>query len=95
MVAINEGTLARPAARRPPGTAAAQRAAVALGNYLGVVVLWGSPLLPELMADLFERVDDCYPCLRGMAASLLDNDAADHAGSPLARAGRGPAMTRP
>ena len=34
----------------------------------------------ELTVGLFERADDCYPCLLGMAASLLDNDAADHAG---------------
>ena len=50
------------------------------GNYLGLVVLSGSPLLLEPMAPLFERADDCYPCLLGMAGSLLDNDAADHAG---------------
>ena len=50
------------------------------GNYLGLVVLSGSPLLLEPMAALFERADDCYPCLLGMAGSLLDNDAADHAG---------------
>ena len=50
------------------------------GNYLGLVVLSGSPLLLEPMAALFERADDCYPCLLGMAGSLLDNDAAGHAG---------------
>ena len=50
------------------------------GNYLGLVVLSGSPLLLEPMAPLFERADDCYPCLLGMAGSLLDNDAAGHAG---------------
>ena len=32
------------------------------------------------MAPLFERADHCYPCLLGMAGSLLDNDAAGHAG---------------
>ena len=50
------------------------------GNYLGLVVLSGSPLFLEPMAGLFERAADCYPCLLGMAASLLDNDAAGHAG---------------
>ena len=49
------------------------------GNYLGLVVLSGSPLLLEPMAELFERAQDCYPCLLGMAAAPLDNDAADHA----------------
>ena len=50
------------------------------GNYLGLVVLSGSPLLIEPMAGLFERADNCYACLTGMAAALLDNDAAPHAG---------------
>ena len=49
------------------------------GNYLGLVVLAGSPLLLEPMAGLFERADDCYACLLGMAGSLLDNAAAAHA----------------
>ena len=49
------------------------------GEYLGLVVLSGSPLLIEATAGVFERVDDCYPCLLGMAGSLLHNDAADHA----------------
>ena len=49
------------------------------GNYLGLVVFAGSPLLLEPMAGLFERADDCYACLLGMAGSLLDNDAAGHA----------------
>ena len=49
------------------------------GEYLGLVVLSGSPLLLEPMARVFERTDDCYPCLLGMAGSLLDNDAAGHA----------------
>ena len=49
------------------------------GNYLGLVVLSGSPLLLEPMAGLLERAGDCYPCLLGMAAALLDNDAAGHA----------------
>ena len=49
------------------------------GTYLGLVVLSGSPLLLEPMAELFERADDCYPCLLGMAGSLLGNDAAGHA----------------
>ncbi len=49
------------------------------GNYLGLVVFSGSPLLLEPMAGLFERAEDCYPCLLGMAGSLLNNDAAAHA----------------
>ena len=49
------------------------------GAYLGLVVFSGSPLLLEPMAGLFERADDCYPCLLGMADSLLDNDAAGRA----------------
>ena len=49
------------------------------GKYLGLVVFAGSPLFLEPMAGLFERAGDCYPCLLGMAGSLLDNDAADHA----------------
>ena len=50
------------------------------GAYLGLVVFSGSPLLLEPLAGLFERADDCYPCLLGMAGALLDNDAARHAG---------------
>ncbi|MDE0194745.1 MAG: DUF2723 domain-containing protein [bacterium] len=49
------------------------------GKYLGLVVFAGSPLFLEPMAGLFERADDCYPCLLGMAGSLLDNDATAHA----------------
>ena len=49
------------------------------GNYLGLVVLAGSPLLLEPLAPLIERAEDCYPCLLGMAGALLDHDAADHA----------------
>ena len=49
------------------------------GNYLGLVVLAGSPVLLEPMAEPLERADDCYPCLLGMAGVLLDNDAAHHA----------------
>ena len=52
----------------------------AYGNYLALAVLSGSPLLLEPMAGLLERAGDCYPCLLGMAAALLDNDAAGHAG---------------
>ena len=48
------------------------------GNYLGLLVLVGSRLL-EPMAGLVERAEDCYPCLLGMAAAVLDNDAAGHA----------------
>ena len=50
------------------------------GEYLGLVVLSDSPLLLDPMTGVFERADDCYPCLLGMAGSLLDNDAAGHAG---------------
>ena len=77
------------------------------GNYLGLVVLAGSPLFLEPMAGLFERADDCYPCLLAMAGALLDNDsaaqldddAAGHAGRAagwLARAEtlRGQAMSK-
>ena len=46
------------------------------GNYLGLVVLAGSPLFLEPMAGLFERTHDCYPCLLAMAGALLDNDTA-------------------
>ncbi len=49
------------------------------GRYLGLVVLSGSPLLLEPLAPLFERAQDCYTCLLGMAISLLDNAAAAHA----------------
>ncbi len=49
------------------------------GRYLGLVVLSGSPLLLEPLALLFERAQDCYTCLLGMAIALLDNDAAPHA----------------
>ena len=48
------------------------------GNYLGLLVLAGSRHL-EPMAGLLERAEDCYPCLLGMAAAVLDNDSADHA----------------
>ena len=69
------------------------------GNYLGLVVLAGSPLLLEPMAELFERADDCHPCLLGMAGALLENDASDHAdhiAAWLARAEalRGRALTK-
>ena len=49
------------------------------GRYLGLVVLSGSPMLLEPLAPLFERAQDCYTCLLGMAIALLDNDAAPHA----------------
>ena len=62
------------------------------GNYLGLVVLSGSPLLLEPMAELFERAQDCYPCLLGMAAALLDNAAADHAGRIAAWLARAEAL---
>ena len=33
----------------------------------------------EPMAELLERAEDCYTCLLGMAAAVLDNDSTDHA----------------
>ncbi len=47
------------------------------GNYLGLLVVVGSPHL-EPMAELLERAEDCYPCLLGMADAVLDNEAAGH-----------------
>ena len=59
------------------------------GNYLGLVVFAGSPPFLKPMAGLFERAEDCYPCLLGMAAALLDQDAAaDHAERIAARLAR-------
>ena len=58
------------------------------GQYLGLVVLVGSPLMEPLEA-LFERARDCYACLMGMATMMLSNGAAAHANriaSWLARA---------
>ena len=49
------------------------------GRYLGLVVLSGSPRLLEPLAPLFERAQDCYTCLLGMAVALLDNVDADDA----------------
>jgi len=48
------------------------------GQYLGLVVLVGSPLM-EPLEPLFERARDCYPCLMGMATMMLSNGAAAHA----------------
>ena len=50
------------------------------GQYLGLVVLV-DPLLLEPMAPLFERAQDCYACLTGMATMVLSNGgvAATHA----------------
>ncbi len=59
------------------------------GNYLGLVVMAGSPLLLEPMAEAIERAEDCYPCLLGMADVVLDNEAAvlvDRVAAWLARA---------
>ena len=67
--------------RRPVDRWERSRRSGLLSRYdLGLAVLSGSPLLLEPMAEVFERAGDCYPCLLGMAGSLLDNDAADHAG---------------
>ena len=43
------------------------------GAYLGLVFLSGAPVLLEPTEPLFPRADDCYPCLTGLAAALLDN----------------------
>ncbi len=58
------------------------------GNYLGLLVVVGSAL-SEPLADLLERAEECYPCLLGMAAAVLDNDGAgrvDRVAAWLARA---------
>ena len=47
------------------------------GRYLGLVQVLGSPVLLEPAEPLFERAQDCYACLTGMAASALDYGAAD------------------
>ena len=60
------------------------------GRYLGRVTLLDEPVLLDSMTGVFEGADDCYPCLLSMAGSLLDQDAAGHAGliaGWLARAG--------
>ena len=46
------------------------------GRYLGLIALSDSPLVLEPMEPLFERAQDCYNCLLGMAESMLDNRAA-------------------
>ena len=48
------------------------------GNYLGLSVL-GGPRWLEPMAKSLERAEDCYPCLLGMAETVLDNDPTGHA----------------
>ena len=68
------------------------------GNYLGLIVVVGSAL-SEPLAELLERAEDCYPCLLGMAAAVLDNGSAAHAdrgAAWLARAEalRGRAMSK-
>ena len=42
------------------------------GRYLGLVRVLGSPVLLEPAEPLFQRAQDCYACLTGMAASVLD-----------------------
>ena len=49
------------------------------GHYLGLIALSDSPAVLGPMEALFERAQDCYTCLLGMADSLLDNSAAAHA----------------
>ena len=49
------------------------------GYYLGLMFFSGSPAYLEPMQALFDRAQDCYACLIGMATALLDNDAADRA----------------
>ncbi len=46
------------------------------GYYLGLIALSESPELLEPMEALFERAEDCYPCLISMVATLHDNDVA-------------------
>ncbi len=58
------------------------------GNYLGLNVLGGARWL-EPIAQLLERAEECYPCLLGMAETVLDNDPAgdaDRVAAWLARA---------
>ena len=72
------------------------------GTYLGLVFLSGAPVLLEPTERLFPRAEDCYPCLTGMAAALLDNWGegggahADRIAAWLARAGalRDQALTK-
>ena len=48
------------------------------------------------MVGLIERADDCYPCLLGMATSLLDNAVPAHpAASPLGSSGLRLCTTKP
>ena len=48
------------------------------GRYLGLIALSGSPAVLEPMEALFQRAQDCYSCLIGMATALLDNATAAH-----------------
>ena len=87
--------------RSVDGWEAARRNSLLLhyGNYLGLIVFSGSPLLLKPMVGLFERADDCYPCLLGMAGFLLDSFTPAHAdriAGWLARAEdlRGQAMSK-
>ena len=48
------------------------------GYYLGLMFLSGSPAYLDPTQALFDRAEDCYTCLVGMATALLDNDAAAH-----------------
>ena len=71
-------------------------------THMGLVLLSGAPVLLDPIEPLFPRADDCYPCLTGMSAALLDNwdeGASVHAGRVaawLARAEalRGQALTK-
>ena len=59
------------------------------GRYLGLIALSGSPDFMEPTEALFQRAQDCYSCLMGMATALLDNAAAaqvDRISAWLARA---------
>ena len=58
------------------------------GYYLGLIVLSDSPRLLEPMEALFERAEDCYPCLISMVTTLHDNDVGtpDRISAWLARA---------
>ena len=43
------------------------------GAYLGLVFLLGDPVLLEPAEPLFRGAEDCYSCLTGLVAALLDN----------------------
>ena len=62
------------------------------GYYLGLMFFSGSPAYLEPTRALFDRAEDCYACLIGMATALLDNDAAAHADAVSAWLARAEAL---